>query len=190
MMINSAKFAPVVPGLTPKEAYQKILGGAVLVDVRTPDEIKSLAYNVTPIIAFGEPAHLAETRFDEYETHTRKLRAMLRDGLLERIPDIQINGHPEKVLPNTLNISFPRVEGKSILLMLNLAGISVSTGSACASGSLDPSHVLVATGVTPEIAHGSIRFSLGMDTTVEEIERVLDIVPDVIKRLRSYSTIA
>jgi len=118
------------------------------------------------------------------------MRNKLRDGFLEAIPDIRINGHPDQVLPNTLNVSFPGAEGEAILLMLDLKGISVSTGSACASGSLEPSHVLMATGVGPELAHGSIRFSLGLTTTDEEIDYVLEQMPPVIKRLRGFSTVA
>ncbi|HKL86555.1 MAG TPA: aminotransferase class V-fold PLP-dependent enzyme, partial [Treponemataceae bacterium] len=125
-----------------------------------------------------------------YETHTRRLRNKLRDGFLSVIPDIRINGHPEHVLPNTLDVSFPGAEGEAILLMLDILGVSVSTGSACASGSLEPSHVLMATGVGPELAHGSIRFSLGMYTTDEQIDFVLKEMPPLIKRLRGFSTLS
>ena len=89
-----------------------------------------------------------------------------------------------------VNVSFPGAEGEAILLMLDILGISVSTGSACASGSLEPSHVLLATGVGPELAHGSIRFSLGKFTTEEEIDYVIEHVPPVIKKLRGMSTVA
>jgi cysteine desulfurase len=119
-----------------------------------------------------------------------KLRTMLRDGLLAKIPNIKINGHPTDVLPNTLNVSFPGAEGEAILLTLDLLGIEVSTGSACASGSLDPSHVLLALGATPELAHGSIRFSLGWDVTEEEIQYIIDTVPPQIARLRAMSTVS
>ncbi|HPX47595.1 MAG TPA: aminotransferase class V-fold PLP-dependent enzyme, partial [Treponemataceae bacterium] len=114
----------------------------------------------------------------------------LRDGLISRIPNIRVNGHPDFVLPNTLDVSFPGAEGEAILLMLDLLGVAVSTGSACASGSLEPSHVLIATGVGPELAHGSIRFSLGKWTTAEEIDYVLDEFPAVIKKLRGFSTVS
>jgi len=117
------------------------------------------------------------------------LRDKLARGLLEKIPNIRINGHETETLPNTLNVSFPGAEGESILLSLDLAGIEVSTGSACASGSLEPSHVLLATGVEPELAHGSIRFSLGIETSDDEIDYVLETMPRVISRLRSMSTI-
>lgn len=144
--------------------------------------------NAPSIIAFGKAASIALEQLDSYETHTRTLRNKLRDGFLHTVPNIHINGHPEDVLPNTLNVSFPGAEGEAILLMFDLLGISVSTGSACASGSLEPSHVLMATGAGPELAHGSIRFSLGKYTTEKEIDYVIQEVPAVIKKLRSYST--
>jgi cysteine desulfurase len=118
-----------------------------------------------------------------------RLRDRLRDGLLKTIPNIKVNGHPVDVLPNTLNVSFPGAEGESILLSLDLEGIEASTGSACASGSLDPSHVLMAIGVWPELAHGSIRFSLGHGVTEADIDYVLEKTPPIIQRLRAMSTV-
>ena len=115
-------------------------------------------------------------------------REMLRKGISDRIDDALFNGHPVDSVPNTLNVSFPGAEGESILLYLDLAGIAVSTGSACASGSLDPSHVLLATGVDAERAHGSIRISMGRSTTIEEVEYMLDVLPGVIERIRNMST--
>jgi cysteine desulfurase len=100
-----------------------------------------------------------------------------------------VNGHESEVLPNTLNVSFPGAEGEAILLHLDLLGISVSTGSACASGSLDPSHVLMAIGLGPELAHGSIRFSFGKYSTMEEVDYILEKFPPVIDRLRKMSSI-
>jgi cysteine desulfurase len=152
--------------------------------------LRAGTYNAPSIVAFGEAARLAKEGLVSYEAHTRALRNRLRDGFLSSIPDIRVNGHPERVLPNTLDVSFPGAEGEAILLMLDLLGISVSTGSACASGSLEPSHVLMATGVGPELAHGSIRFSLGQYTTNEEIDYILKEVPPVIKRLRGFSTVS
>ena len=146
-------------------------------------------YNSPSIIAFGVAAEIASLEIKEYIEKTSRLKAMLREGLLSLVPNIRINGNVPASLPNTLDVSFLGAEGESILLMLDLQGISVSTGSACASGSLEPSHVLVATGVGPELAHGSIRFSLGKFTTEEEIRRVLDVVPQVIEKLRAYSTV-
>lgn len=152
--------------------------------------VRAGTYNGPAIAAFGEAARLSRARLDEYAIRTRALRDRLRDGFLAAVPNIRVNGHPERVLPNTLDVSFPGAEGEAILLMLDIAGISVSTGSACASGSLEPSHVLMATGVGPELAHGSIRFSLGQYTTEEEIDYVLAQVPPVIKKLRGFSTVA
>ena len=122
-------------------------------------------YNAPSIAAYGKAAELAKADIEHYTTHTKALREKLKNGLLEKIPNIKINGHPEKVLPNTLDISFPGAEGEAILLHLDLLGVDVSTGSACASGSLEPSHVLMATGLGPELAHGSIRFSFGKYNT-------------------------
>ncbi|HNY20868.1 MAG TPA: aminotransferase class V-fold PLP-dependent enzyme [Treponemataceae bacterium] len=152
--------------------------------------LRAGTYNAPSIIGFGEAARLAATRLPEYESRTRALRNRLRDGFIRAVPDIRVNGHAEKVLPNTLDVSFPGAEGEAILLMLDIAGISVSTGSACASGSLEPSHVLMATGVGPELAHGSIRFSLGQYTTEAEIDYILEQVPPIIKRLRGFSTVS
>jgi cysteine desulfurase len=146
-------------------------------------------YNNIGILGFGTAAELALTELPAYAARVTALRNRLRDGILQKIPKVRINGHPVTVLPNTLNVSFPGAEGESILLYLDLAGIHVSTGSACASGSLEPSHVLLATGVGPELAHGSIRFSLGRDTTAAEIDNVLQQLPSVIARLRAMSTI-
>ncbi|HPS43324.1 MAG TPA: cysteine desulfurase family protein [Treponemataceae bacterium] len=152
--------------------------------------LRAGTYNSPSIIAFGEAARLAKERLAEYERHTRALRNRLRDGFLSAIPDIRINGHPERVLPNTIDVSFPGAEGEAILLMLDILGVSVSTGSACASGSLEPSHVLMATGVGPELAHGSIRFSLGQFSTEEDIDYLIKEVPQVIKKLRGFSTVS
>ncbi len=174
--------------------------GALYVKKSTPIEtfvrgghqehgLRAGTYNGPSIAAYGYAAELAKKELAQYETHTRALRNRLRDGLLERIPNIKVNGHPEKVLPNTLDVSFPGAEGESILLHLDLLGVAVSTGSACASGSLEPSHVLMATGLGPELAHGSIRFSLGKYTKQDEIDYILDVFPPVIEKLRKMSTL-
>ncbi len=136
-------------------------------------------------------AKAVEMRALEMEDEARRFTAMkevLVSGIEERIDDALFNGHPELSMPNTVNVSFPGAEGEAILLYLDLAGIAVSTGSACASGSLDPSHVLLATGSSAERAHGSIRISMGRETTMEEIDYVLDVLPGVIARIRSMST--
>lgn len=151
--------------------------------------VRAGTYNNLGIIGFGEAARLALADLKEFSARMRALRSMLKEGLVARIPRVKVNGHPTDVLPNTLNISFPGAEGEAILLSLDLEGIQVSTGSACASGSLEPSHVLLATGVGPELAHGSIRFSLGKYTTEEEVRYVIEKLPPIIERLRRMSTV-
>jgi len=174
--------------------------GALYVRPKTPIEplirgghqengVRAGTYNNLGIIGFGEAARLAKAELAEYGQGVGRLRAMLRDLILERIPLVRINGHPLQVLPNTLNVSFPGAEGESILLSLDMEGIEVSTGSACASGSLDPSHVLMAIGLGPELAHGSIRFSLGRYTTEEDVRYVAEKLPPIIARLRKMSTV-
>ena len=154
------------------------------------DGLRAGTYNNIGILGFGKAAALALKAIDRYGTEIAGLRARLRDGLLERVPHIKINGHQQNVLPNTLNVSFPGAEGEAILLSLDIMGIEVSTGSACASGSLEPSHVLMAMGLDPELAHGSIRFSLGWGISADDIDYVLETLPPVIKRLRDMSTIS
>ncbi|MDH7484540.1 MAG: aminotransferase class V-fold PLP-dependent enzyme, partial [Spirochaetales bacterium] len=152
--------------------------------------IRAGTYNNLGILGFGVAAELALAEVGDYMREVGALRQRLRNLIIERIPDVKINGHPVEVLPNTLNVSFPGAEGEAILLSLDLEGIEVSTGSACASGSLDPSHVLMAIGLGPELAHGSIRFSLGKYTTVEEVDYVADRLPPIIARLRRMSTVS
>jgi cysteine desulfurase len=152
------------------------------------DGVRAGTYNNQGIMGFGEAAKLAKTGPDDYAREIKPLRDRLRDGLVKNIPNIKVNGHPTDILPNTLDISFPGAEGESILLALDLAGIEVSTGSACASGSLDPSHVLIAIGAKPELAHGSIRFSLGLGLVQDDIDYCIETLPPIIERLRSMST--
>ena len=146
-------------------------------------------YNNFGILGLGKAAELAHRDLDDYQKKTLSLRTRLRDGLLAKIPNIKINGHPVDVLPNTLDVSFPGAEGEAILLSMDMAGIEASTGSACASGSLEPSHVLMATGAEPELAHGSIRFSLGWYTSMEDVDYIIEALPPIIERLRAMSTI-
>ncbi|MCL2209690.1 MAG: cysteine desulfurase [Treponema sp.] len=146
-------------------------------------------YNNTGILAFGKAAEIAEENVNQYEKTFLPLRDKLRKGLLEKIPNIKINGHPKDTLPNTLNVSFPGAEGEAILLHMDIQGIQASTGSACASGSLEPSHVLLATGAGPELAHGSIRFSMGWGITENDIDYIIEVLPPVIARLRAMSTL-
>lgn len=145
--------------------------------------------NTTGIMAIGKAAELAEQELVEESARLLKLRNRLKAGIMASIPDIKINGNQEHTLPNTLNVSFIGAEGESILLYMDLEGIAVSTGSACSTGSLLPSHVLMATGVDAELAHGSIRFSLGRENTEEDIDYVLEKLPPIIERIRKMSTV-
>ncbi len=152
--------------------------------------VRAGTYNNLGIIGFGLAARLAAEDLPAFSARLKGLRERLREGLLARVPKVRVNGHPTEVLPNTLNLSFPGAEGEAILLSLDMEGIEVSTGSACASGSLEPSHVLVATGVGPELAHGSIRFSMGRDTSEEDVDYVIEKLPPIIARLRRMSTVS
>jgi len=144
--------------------------------------------NTIGIVGFGKAAQMRAQEMDEEAGRLLEMKTALRQGIEERIPDVAFNGHPTHCVPNTLNVSFDGVEGESILLYLDLEGIAVSTGSACASGSLDPSHVLLATGTPVERAHGSIRISLGRANSMEDIEYVLDVLPKVVSKTRRMST--
>ncbi len=145
--------------------------------------------NTLGIIGFGKAIEMRRNEMEEEAKRLLKLKARLKKGIEENIKDVCFNGHPQDCLPGTLNVSFLGVEGEAILLYLDLEGIAVSTGSACASGSLDPSHVLVATGLPIEQAHGSIRISMGRDTTEEDIDYTLGCLIKVIEKLRRMSTI-
>jgi cysteine desulfurase len=145
--------------------------------------------NTIGIIGFSKAIEMLGKEMKEDNNRIFKLKEKLKEGIAKTIPDIRFNGHPTDLLPGTLNVSFRGAEGESILLYLDLEGIAVSTGSACASGSLDPSHVLLATGLDAEEAHGSIRFSLGRENTEEDVSYVLEKLPDVIKKIRKMSTV-
>ena len=118
---------------------------------------------------------------------TRALRDRLENGLRERIEAVTFNGHREKRLGSVSNVCVKYVEGEAMLLRLDYHGIAASSGSACTSGSLEPSHVLLAMGIPAEVAHSSLRFSLGKVNTPEDIERVLDVLPPIVKELRAMS---
>jgi cysteine desulfurase len=143
--------------------------------------------NVASIIGCGAACELAGRRMEEENVRVKELRDRLERALLEKSPDARLNGHPEMRLPNTSNISFEYVEGESILLRINELGICASSGSACTSGSLEPSHVLRAMGVPYTAAHGSVRFSLSRYTTEEEIDFVIERLPPIIEDLRAIS---
>ncbi len=145
--------------------------------------------NVPGIVGMGKACEIARTTMPEKSPKMAELRDHLQNELVERIEDTVINGHPTDRLPNTLNICFRYVEGESMIMMLDMKGIAVSSGSACTSGSLDPSHVLLAIGLSHEIAHGSLRFSLGVDTTREDIDYVAQTLPEIVDRLRKMSAL-
>lgn len=143
--------------------------------------------NVASIIGLGRACELANAMMTEENTRVRALRDKLEQGLLATVPKALLNGHVEQRLPNTANISFEYVEGEAILLMMNQFNICASSGSACTSGSLEPSHVLRAMGVPFTAAHGSIRFSLSVYNTEEEVDFILEKMPAIIARLRELS---
>jgi cysteine desulfurase len=147
-------------------------------------------YNTISIYGTGVAAKLAMENLDEENRRLWKLREALREGILAKVPHVVVNGSQDHqfCLPGTLDVSFENVEGESILLMLDMNGIAVSTGSACATGSLEPSYVLLASGLDVELAHGSIRFSFGRFNTMEDVEYVLEVLPPIIERLRAIST--
>ncbi|MGC8976006.1 MAG: cysteine desulfurase NifS [Candidatus Ratteibacteria bacterium] len=144
-------------------------------------------YNVPGIIGLGKAAEIAIEEMEGEIKKVKYLRDKLESGILERIPEIVINGHPEKRLYNTLNLCVKYVEGESILLNLDFEKIYASSGSACTSGSLEPSHVLLAIGLSHEIAHGSLRFSLGKYNKEEDVDRVLEVLPNIVDKLRKLS---
>ena len=143
--------------------------------------------NVPGIVGLGEAARLAMNNFNEENTRVKKIRDRLQQGLLEKVSQARVNGRPESRLPNTLNIGFEFVEGEAILMRLDEKGICASSGSACTSGSLEPSHVLRAMGVPFTAVHGSIRFSLSRYNTEDEIEFVIEETPRIIETLRAMS---
>ena len=143
--------------------------------------------NVPAIVGLGKAIEIAKDTMEKESIRLTNLRNKLCGGIAEKIDHVLLNGHPGKRLPNTLNMSFEFVEGESIILNLDLKGIAVSSGSACTSGSLEPSHVLKAMGVEPAIAQGSVRFSLGKDNTEEDVDYVLEVLPEIIIRLREMS---
>ena len=143
--------------------------------------------NVAGIVGLGKAAELAKKELSDESKRLAGLRDYLYKGIASKIEDVRLNGHPDKRLPNTLNVGFKYLEGESIILNLDMEGIGVSTGSACTSGSLEPSHVLTAMGVDPAETQGSIRFSVGMDPAKEDLDYVLEVLPPIIKRLRDMS---
>ncbi len=143
--------------------------------------------NVPGIIGLGKAIELATENLEESSKRIMGLRDKLIKGVMDKIPYTRLNGHSVKRLPGNANFSFQYIEGESLLLNLDMKGIAGSSGSACTSGSLDPSHVLLAIGLPHEIAHGSLRLSLGAVNTEEDIDYVLEVLPEIVERLRQMS---
>ena len=143
--------------------------------------------NVPGIVGLGKAIELATENLEEQSKRLLNLRDRLINGVMEKIPYTRLNGHPVKRLPGNVNFSFQFIEGEALLLNLDMKGIAGSSGSACTSGSLDPSHVLLAIGLPHEIAHGSLRLTLGAVNTEEDIDYVLEVLPEIVYKLRQMS---
>ncbi len=143
--------------------------------------------SVANIVGMAKALELAVSEIDDTNKRIKRLRGKLIKGIEENIPEVVLNGHREKRLPNNANISFLYIEGESLILSLDVKGVAVSSGSACTSGSLDPSHVLMSMGMGHQQAHGSLRMTLGRTTTEEDIDYVLEVLPEIVDRLRAMS---
>ncbi len=143
--------------------------------------------NLPGIVGFGKAAEMATATLDYHIEELSKLRDRLAHGIIDRIPEAKYNGHPEKRHPGNVNVCFKYIEGESLLLSLDLLGVAASSGSACTSGSLDPSHVLMSIGLTHEIAHGSLRLTVGDFTTEEDVDFVIENLVTIVDRLRQMS---
>ncbi|MDD2697042.1 MAG: cysteine desulfurase NifS [Candidatus Pacebacteria bacterium] len=149
--------------------------------------LRSSTVNVPAVVGFAEACKIAKKEMKKEGTNLTKLRDRLIKGILSKIPGSYLNGHPQKRLPNNINFWFEGVEGESIVIQLDLLGIAASTGSACSSAKLEPSHVLLAIGLKHEQAHGSLRLTLGRWTKKSEIDYVLKVLPQIIQKLRKIS---
>ncbi len=145
--------------------------------------------NIPGIVGLGEAVEMVLKDMDKHNKHLKNLTETFFKKLKETVKDIQLNGHPEKRIPSTLNISFKGVEGESIILSLDMKGVAVASGSACTSGSLEPSHVLSAMRIEPAVAQSSIRFSFGRENVIDDVDYTLSVLPEIIERLRSMSPI-
>jgi cysteine desulfurase len=143
--------------------------------------------NVSGIIGFAKAVELATSDMEAAQARVLRLRRRLEEGVLSAIPHVRLNGHPTNRLPSTANICFEFIEGESLVLSLDMEGVAVSSGSACTSGASEPSHVLLAMGVPAAIAQGSVRFSLGNQTTESGVDYVLEVLPGIVERLRAMS---
>lgn len=145
--------------------------------------------NVIGIVGFASAIEIAQEERETYCAHVLPLRQKLESGILSTILKTRLNGHPEDRLPNIVNISYLDIEGEALLLYLDAKGVYAATGSACTSQTLDPSHVILALGFPFEVAHGSIRFSLGRQTTNEDIDYILEVLPELVENLRKISPV-
>jgi cysteine desulfurase len=143
--------------------------------------------NVPGIVGLAKTVEIAQRDMEQQSQQMKNLTEAFYQKVTHAIPDVILNGHLEKHIPNTLNLSFKAVEGESIILSLDLKGVAVASGSACTSGTLEPSHVLSAMGISPEIAQGAIRFSFGRDNTMADVDYVVGILPEIVSRLRAMS---
>ena len=146
--------------------------------------------NVPSVVGMAEALRLAELERNETVARVESLRDRIVEAILERLDGVRLNGHPSRRLAHNVNFSFDRVEGEPILLGLDLAGISASSGSACSSASLEPSHVLTALGLTAEQAQGSLRLTLGKDNTEEDVDYLLDVLPGLVRKLRGMPSLS
>lgn len=151
------------------------------------NKLRASTENVAGIVGFGMAAELAKEEMEEEGSRLIPLRDKLIRGILKKIKYTKLNGHPTMRLPGNVNVSIEFIEGESMLLHLDARGICASSGSACTSSILEPSHVLNAMGVPPEVAHGSLRFTLGNDNTIEDVDYVLEVLPEIVKKLRAMS---
>lgn len=151
-------------------------------------DLRSGTPNVAGIVGFGVAAKVAVKEMEQEADRLRALRDRLQEGMLAAIDRVRVNGAGAPRLPGTLNVCIEGVEGESLLLMLDAADVAASSGSACTSGSLDPSHVLLALGIPPEVAVGSLRLSLGRATTPRDVDHVLQVLPSIVERLRSIAS--
>ena len=188
MTLNGSKiYGPKGIGMLYKKKSVKLVplihGGGQEFGMRSGTE------NVAFIAGFAEALRLGQSERFQESKRLIELRKMLENGILNNIPKTFINGHPTKRLPNNANITISDIEGEAMMLYLNEFGICTSTGSACTSQSLDPSHVILACGLPYEVAHGTLRFTLGRKTTKEDIKRIIKVLPDIVKTLRRISPV-
>jgi len=146
--------------------------------------------NVPGIVGLATALKLGYEEVEQTSRRIANLRDRLIAGVLDRIPDVHLNGHPIQRLPNNANFSFKYIEGEAVLIQLDLMGVAASSGSACSTGAVEPSHVLRAMGVPPEEAFGSLRLTLGRENTEEDVDYVLEVLPPIVERLRAISPLA